>query len=623
MTYRNYSRLLNRYFMLSYFFTLILVFGFIRKIDCADKQTILFVGAAYLSYSALYLLPAFLITKLSLFLFCRGERTRLGGKVACTVAVLISGITFLFLYTDYFIFNLYHFHFNGFVWNLIKTPGGIESLGGNQASFLTFALILVVFFGSQVFFLWLAHRFWKNDAVPRKKTGLIVLSCLLLLALGERGIYGFSHLQAHTPVLVAAESFPFYQPTTIRTLAKKMGYEVQRKAKLTLDVDSRQLSYPLKPIELQAPQHPLNIVWLMAESLRADMLDPEIMPATWKFAQRAHRFTQHYSGGNGTRMGIFSAFYGIYGAYWFSFLDMRQPPVIMEVLQNLGYQLDLRTSAKFSYPEFDKTVFAGVSKHFMHELSGKPGWQLDRENVADMIEFLQSRDKNRPFMSFMFFESPHARYYFPEECAIRKPYLESFNYATMSVDRDMELIRNRYINACHHLDSQLGRLLEHLERENLLENTIVLITGDHGEEFMEKGNWGHNSKYTEEQTRVPMVLWVPGTGASTTQRMTSHLDIVPTLLPLLGVKNPAGDYSLGYDLLGTKQREFTVVSDWSSVCYVGSRYKARFPLKTTGLARNSVTLKNDGPVADGEDFFVTHHGVMLKLMKDFARFRGK
>lgn len=75
------------------------------------------------------------------------------------------------------------------------------------------------------------------------------------------------------------------------------------------------------------------------------------------------------------------------------------------------------------------------------------------------------------------------------------------NYARMDLENDITLIKNRYINSCHHLDSQLGRIIHYLESNQLLEKTIVIITGDHGEEFMEKGHWGHNSAYTEEQIR--------------------------------------------------------------------------------------------------------------------------
>jgi hypothetical protein len=49
-------------------------------------------------------------------------------------------------------------------------------------------------------------------------------------------------------------------------------------------------------------------------------------------------------------------------------------------------------------------------------------------------------------MTFMFFESPHARYYFPEESILRKNYLQEFNYATMDLEKDIQLIKNRYID---------------------------------------------------------------------------------------------------------------------------------------------------------------------------------
>jgi membrane-anchored protein YejM (alkaline phosphatase superfamily) len=100
-------------------------------------------------------------------------------------------------------------------------------------------------------------------------------------------------------------------------------------------------------------------------------------------------------------------------------------------------------------------------------------------------------------MRFMFFESPHASYDFPPESVVKKPYLEDFNYLTTDPDSARVLLKNRYLNACHHLDSQLERIFQYLEREGLLESTIVVVTGDHGEEFMDSGRWGHNSQFSD------------------------------------------------------------------------------------------------------------------------------
>jgi len=351
------------------------------------------------------------------------------------------------------------------------------------------------------------------------------------------------------------------------------------------------------------------------------MLDPEIMPATWAFARQASFFRQHYSGGNGTRMGMFTMFYGIHGAYWFRFLEERRSPVIMDVLQQQDYQLSMYTSAKFSYPEFDQTIFAQVPKAALHEADEGSGWQSDRKNVRDMLSFIRQRDPARPFMTFMFFESPHARYYFPPEDAIRQPYLENFNYATMSLAEDIGLIRNRYANACHHLDGQLARVIDFLREENLLDSTVVIITGDHGEELLENGNWGHNSAFTEQQTRVPLIIRVPGMDHKEIDWLTSHQDIVPTLLPLLGVESPAASYSLGYNLMGQPERKYAVVSDWSRLTYVDNMHKAVFPLENTALEQSRFTTRDDKELLDPAVFWRSHRAEVEAVAQELTIFQ--
>ena len=246
------------------------------------------------------------------------------------------------------------------------------------------------------------------------------------------------------------------------------------------------------------------------------------------------------------------------------------------------------------------------------------GWKLDRLNTDKMLDFIDKRDKTRPFMTFMFFESPHALYYFPPENEICVPYLEEFNYATVDLKKDIQLIKNRYINSCNHLDSQYGRILKYLEENSLLDSTIVILTGDHGEEFMEKGRWGHNSTFSEEQTRTPLVIWAPGQKSRQINSITSHLDIPATLMTLLDVTNPPEDYSQGIDLLGSKERLFTVVSGWDTVAYVDDENKAIFPMNVFG--DQIVTTKSDIEVTNETPFYQTHQPYLIQIMKDMSRF---
>lgn len=612
---------LNQYFLLSYLLILLTCVGFLRLAEISAPRSAGFALAVWFSYAALYLLPAWALARLSL----AASRGRWPALI-WTLAVLGSGLTQILLVTDYTVFTMFSFHLNGFVWNLLTTPGGIESMGGGADTELSVAALMTGLLLLQSGLLALLLK-WRVLArlldglnTPRLRRSLI--AALVVLGIGERLSYGISHIQAYTPVLDSAHAFPFYTPTTFTSLARKWGYEPKRGTELKLK-EGEGLNYPARPMKFEATAKPLNIVWLVAESLRGDMLNPEIMPNLWAFSQQGLRYTQHHSGGNGTRMGLFTMFYGLYGNYWFPMLQARRAPVLMDRIQQLDYQTVLQTSSKFSYPEFDRTLFANVPKDQLHEVVEGQYWQRDRANVARMLDKLDARDPAKPFFAFQFFESPHARYYFPDETVIRKDYLEEMNYATMDIKKDIGLIKNRYINAVHHLDQQLGRVFAYLRDKQLLDSTLVVITGDHGEEFMENGHWGHNSQFTHEQTHVPLVLAVPGQAPAVVERLSSHLDLPATLLPLLGANNPAEDYSQGQSLLNGPERQFTVFADWNRIAYMDDQFKLVFPLKSSGYTKAPVTTPDDQPVANGEAVLAGYQDEMLGVLKDLSRFRRK
>jgi membrane-anchored protein YejM (alkaline phosphatase superfamily) len=319
-------------------------------------------------------------------------------------------------------------------------------------------------------------------------------------------------------------------------------------------------------------------------------------------------------------MGVFAMFYGLYGPYWFPALANRRGPVLIDALRELGYQFSVHTSARFTYPEFDRTVFASLDAGDLHEWREGESWQRDRAMVDAVLSFLDQREPERPFFVFSFFESAHARYAFPEECAVRRPYLADLDYGALDLERDIEAIRNRYLNSCRHLDSQLGRLCDALAARGLLERTVVVVTGDHGEEFLEHGRWGHGSSFVDEQVRVPLVLWIPGVEPGVVDRMSSHLDLPATLLPLLGARNRPGDLSLGRDLLGTGTRDFTVIADWSRLCVVTESRKASFATQTEGLFRTETTDAHDRPVADGATLPVD---LLAEVLEGLGRFRAR
>ena len=603
---------LRRFILFNYLLLFPLILFIAR--DGAHGKAALFLLAAAAGYALLYLLPVWGLVRLLLVM------PRMARPAMLLACVLVAGLLFV-LYLDGVIYDMYGFHLNGFVWNLVTTPGGIESMGGASGTRITVAGMALGLVLLQGFLMWLAGitltRGWLQ--LPAARWAVLPL---VLLMVADRAAYGVSHFTGYRPVLAAAQAVPFYIPTTFRSVAKNLGLEQARTtsvSRLAAREDGR-LEYPAAPLVLEDDARDYNIVWLTCESLRWDMLTPEIMPNLWAFSQKGRRFTDHVSGGNGTRMGIFSMFYGLPGSYWFSVLDERQPPLLVQLLQQRDYRFGLFSGAKFTYPEFDKTVWSSLPAGLLKEDMLGEGWQRDERNVTRMLDFIGNSEGGEPFMGFLFFESAHAHYYFPEGDVIRPDYLVDFNYATVDVEAEIDRIFNRYINAAHHIDRQMGRLFEALEARGLLERTIVVVTSDHGEEFLEKGRWGHNSEFHDEQLRTPMVLVAPDVTPAVVDAPTSHLDIVPTLMPMLGVTNPVSDYALGTSLLSPQASRYRLVASWDALGYMGLDYKVALPLQPGGVFEMGVMDRRDQPVADADAVMAGLQPELVNVLEDMGAF---
>jgi membrane-anchored protein YejM (alkaline phosphatase superfamily) len=616
---------ISRYYLITWLGIIAHVTRFTSREQYADPGTALWTLATTATYSMFYLLPALAVGFLTYWLLRRAKGWRYGNLLLATSFIALTGLTHVLLFANHMIHDMYGFHINGFVVDLVLTPGGIDSLGATTSTQLTAALVIAVLLAFQGFaYYWLVVRGTATARpLPRILRWRWLALIILLASMGERVAYGFSSAVNYQPILFASEHYPLYLPMSFRKLAARMGIGEAEKTSGGMQVRNSALNYPLVPLDVDNSVRPPNIVWLVAESLRFDMLDPKIMPQLWDFSQQALRLEQHYSGGNLTQMGVFSMFYGLYGNYWFPMHSARRSPVLMDVMQQRGYQFSLHTSQRFTFPAFDKTIFVGMNPDDMHALSGgAPAWQRDQENIKNLLAFVDKRDETKPFMAYMFFESTHAAYDFPPDSVIAKPYLEDLNYLTTDFKGDIQLIKNRYLNASHHVDQQIGRVIAHLKQKNLLDNTVVIVLGDHGEEFMERSRWGHSAEFNRFQTSTPAVIRVPGVKPRVVSGITSHLDIPATLMPLLGVRNPPSDYSQGMNLLDPAyHRDYAVAADWNRLAYLGEKVKVAFPINATGGAkRDEVTDGNDHAIADPAQAKQKISPAIAEMMQNLTRF---
>lgn len=104
---------------------------------------------------------------------------------------------------------------------------------------------------------------------------------------------------------------------------------------------------------------------------------------------------------------------------------------------------------------------------------------------------------------------------------------------------DVEQIRNLYYAGVSQADAMIGEILDELERQGVLEDTLVIVTADHGEELGDHGLWEHNFMY-ETNLRVPLIVALPGRlpAGVASDALVESTDIVPTVCELLGVEVP-------------------------------------------------------------------------------------
>ena len=163
------------------------------------------------------------------------------------------------------------------------------------------------------------------------------------------------------------------------------------------------------------------------------------------------------------------------------------------------------------------------------------GW-LSRQQRADrpFFAFLNYMDAHEPFLSprdypAKFGVQPETR----GEYAMLLNYLDSDK--THFSPRDVELNRDGYDNCIAYLDQQIGAMMEELDRRGVLENTLVIITSDHGEEFGEHNVFNHGYSLYLHETHVPLVILSGAVPAGrTVAEPVSLRDLPATIIDLLG-----------------------------------------------------------------------------------------
>jgi len=319
-----------------------------------------------------------------------------------------------------------------------------------------------------------------------------------------------------------------------------------------------------------------NIFLFVIESLREDFITPENSPFFSRLREDSLSFDYATSATTCTQGSWFSLFQARYPFYWGKMRPGQWSlgSLPLYILKQAGYKIHLYSAASFGFYNMDEMLF-GKERYLpdtMH-LCSRNGTEEPYESDAEVFAQLQKDMelmKNKEGQVFLvFLDSTHFDYSWPKRDSLQfTPVVEQIDYLKVACSKEnIEGIKNRYRNAIYYLDGLFGQFQKKLETMAHGDRAMIVVTGDHGEEFYEQGQIFHASHLSDMQTHVPIYFSLRR-GANPfippRQRFCSHLDIFPTILDHVFGDDRFASYFDGESTFRQRKRPFVVSARYNA-----------------------------------------------------------
>jgi arylsulfatase A-like enzyme len=304
-----------------------------------------------------------------------------------------------------------------------------------------------------------------------------------------------------------------------------------------------------------------NLILISIDSLRADHLGSygyrrKTSPSIDAFAKEAVLFENAIAQSPWTLPSHASLLTSLYarthGADEATHSIASETSTLASMLQDAGYRTHAIVSGTFMWARFgfnigfdtyDDSLIQEAFKE-NHEATTTPRVHARIQSVLD--------DAPQPFFLFAHYWDVHYDYIPPHPFNRRFDRKYSGEMTSNqfiknpAIHKDMDRRDLRHLVALYDgeiawVDSYIGKLIADLKRRNLYDRTIIVITADHGDEFFEHGEKGHQHSLYQELLHVPLIVRVPqAEGGRRIAERVELIDVMPTLLNLLDVAAPAG-----------------------------------------------------------------------------------
>lgn len=283
-----------------------------------------------------------------------------------------------------------------------------------------------------------------------------------------------------------------------------------------------------------------NIYLFVIESLRGDCITEDIAPHLNAFKNGYTHFDVSLSGANASGISWFSIFHSQFPYSWSRVQKQAQMgSPALQLLKKWGYQIRLYSSAQLGFYGLEQLIFGHErqlldSKQTFHHPPPLSAADSDAAALNKLQKDLAESPALREGQVFLiFWDCTHFDYSWPKNWTPKfTPFASQFAYFNLFQSQNsIAQIKNRYLNAVNYMDSLFGNFLSQLPNR---EEAVIIVTGDHGEEFFDHGHLFHNSHLTHEQIHVPLYFKFGNQERPIPSwPVASQLDIFPTLLDYL------------------------------------------------------------------------------------------
>ena len=315
-----------------------------------------------------------------------------------------------------------------------------------------------------------------------------------------------------------------------------------------------------------------DIFFFIIETLRADAVNAEQTPHFAKFAEDCQPITETRAASNSTHLSWFGILHGRVPYHFAEASRVTAPAPLLALLHQAGFAVEVRSAGNFDYAEMMQSNFGdGTMLRVMEHVPAQHPERVletpEREKLM-MRRLRESVAQSPPggVLWLTAIDSAHYPYKWPADWTPPfADYERAPVFPVMPSPEEVARVRRRYQNSVAWNDYLFGEFITWLKSQGRYEDALVIVTGDHGEEFKEHGSWFHCSALNPQQTRVPILIkWPAAMGNVAAIEDASHLDLLPTILDAVSVPE-----SVWSDLPGRSLRRAEAATSIMQTCYAG------------------------------------------------------